>query len=399
MKPLEDITIIDLTRIAAGPFCTMQLADLGAKVIKVEAADSPDEARNFTPFVGQAETKMGGYFAQYNRNKKGITLNLKEQEGKEILKKLVKKSDILIENYRPGVMKRLGLDYGVLRQVNPKLIYVAISGYGQYGPYINRPAFDNSAQSVSGIWSINGYPDRPPVRVGTILGDLSAGLYGCIGLLAALHHARNTGTGQMVDIAQVDATLALTETMVTNYLMEGKVQKPMGNDHPFVMPYGAFKAKDGYVFFGAYTDKFWQLACEFFGEPEFAKEPDINTMVKRNDVMVYEERIKPKLTGWISKYSVNELMEGLADILPISPIQDVSQVVVDPQIKARDMIIEYEYPVGKIGMVGQPIKLSKTPADPRGLAPYLGEHNEEVYIRLLGMNKEELEVLKGKGVI
>ena len=399
MKPLEDITIIDLSKYAAGPFCTMIFADLGAEVIKVEALDSQDEARNFTPYIGRDETKMGGYFAQYNRNKKGITLNLKAPEGKEIFKKMVTKADVIIENYRPGVMKKLGLDYEVLKAINPRLVYVAISGYGHYSPYSNRPAFDNSAQAVSGIWSINGYPDRPPVRVGTIIGDFSASLFAAIGLLAALHHVKNTGTGQFVDIAQVDTTLAITETMVTNYMMEGKIQKPMGNDHPFVMPYSAFKAKDGYIFFGGYTDKLWPIACEFFGEPEFAHEPGIETMTKRNVVSVYEKRIKPKLVGWISKYTIAELMEGLAEKVPISPINDVTMVVKDPHVKARDMVIEYEYPVGKIGMIGQPIKMSQTPAEPRGPAPYIGEHNEEVYGKFLGIGPIELKALRENGVI
>ncbi len=399
MRPLEDITVIDLTRFAAGPFCTMHLADLGAKVIKVEHWKSMDDARNFIPFVGDGEKKISGYFAQYNRNKKGITLNLKKPEGQEILKRLVKKADAIVENFRPGVMKKFGLDYDVLKKVNPRIVYVAISGFGQYGPHIHRPAFDTVAQALSGLWSINGYPDRPPVRVGTIIGDFSAGLYAGVGLLAALHHVRNTGIGQLVDIGQVDSTLTLTETMVVNYMVEGKIQKPNGNDHPFVMPYSAFKAKDGYIFFGAYTDKLWNKACEFFGEPEFAEIPEIDTMVKRQVQSVYEEKIKPKVEEWISRYTIEELMEGLGDHVPITPINDVSKVVQDPQIIAREMVIENEYPEGKIGMIGQPIKLSETPANPKGLAPDLGQHNEEIYGELLEMGPEELEILREKDVI
>ncbi len=399
MKPLNDITIIDLSKYAAGPFCTMIFADLGAEVIKVESLNSPDEARNFTPYVGEGESKMCGYFAQYNRNKKGITLNLKEPEGKDIFKKLVKKADVVIENYRPGVMKKLGLDYEVLKVINPKIVYVAISGYGHKSPYSSRPAFDNSAQAISGIWSINGYPDRPPVRVGTIIGDLSASLFASIGLLTALHHVKKTGKGQFVDIAQVDTTLAITETMVTNYIMEGTIQKPMGNEHPFVMPYGSFKAKDGYIFFGGYTDKLWKIACEYFGEPEFANEPGIETMQKRNVKDVYEKRVKPKLENWIKQYTINELMEGLAEKLPIAPINDVSKVVKDPHVNAREMVLEYEYPVGKIGMIGQPIKMSETPAEPIGPAPYIGEHNETVYKKYLGIGPKELKDLRDRGVI
>lgn len=399
MNSLKDVTIIDLTRFASGPFCTVQLADLGANVIKVESNDMPDDARNFTPFLGEDDNRISGYFSQYNRNKKGITLNLKSNKGKEILMELVKKADALVENYRPGVMKKLGIDYEVLKKINQKLVYVAISGYGQYGPYITRPAFDNCAQALSGLWSINGYPDQPPVRVGTIIGDLSASLYGCIGLLAALHHARNTGQGQLVDVAQLDSTLSLTETLVTNYMVAGIVQKPLGNVHPFVMPYEIFLAKDGYIYFGGYTDKFWQNACEFFGEPEYANIPEIDTMVKRHVRSTYNKFVRPKLVEWISNYTIDELMDGLGDKLPIAPIKDVTQVVEDPQIKSRDMIIEVEYPQGKVGMVGQPIKLSETPANPVGLAPTVGQHNFEVFTEMLGLSSKEIDKLKEDGVI
>ena len=399
MNALQDVTVIDLTRFAAGPFCTVQLADLGAHVIKVESHTSADESRKFTPFLGEADHQLSGYFAQYNRNKKGITLNLRSERGRALLKRMLSKADVLVENYRPGVMAKMGLDYETLHRIYPKLVYVSISGYGQYGPYVTRPAFDNCAQALSGIWSTNGYPDRPPCRVGTIIGDLSASLYGCIGLLAALHHARNTGMGQLVDVAQLDSTLSLTETMVTNYIVEGKITRPMGNDHPFVMPYSAFKAKDGYIFDGGYTDKFWRLQCEFFGEPEFAERPDIDTMVKRNVRSTYESIIKPKLEEWIAQYTVEELMEGLGDKIPMAPVQDVSKVVEDPQVLARDMIVMTEYPQGRVGTVGQPIKLSETPADPTGLAPAVGEHNREVYLEWLGLTPEELDGLEREGIV
>ena len=399
MNALQDVTVIDLTRFAAGPFCTVQLADMGATVIKVESKTSADEARNFTPFLGEGDQQMSGYFAQYNRNKKGITLNLRSEEGKSLLKKMLAKADILVENYRPGIMKKMGLDYKTLHQLFPKLVYVSISGYGQYGPYVTRPAFDNCAQALSGIWSTTGYPDRPPCRVGTIIGDLSASLYGCIGALAALHHARNTGEGQWVDVAQLDSTLSLTETMVTNYMVEGKITKPLGNDHPFAMPYSAFKARDGYIFDGGYTDKFWRLQCEFFGEPEFADIPEIDTMVKRNVRSTYEKLVKPKLEEWISRYTVDELMEGLGDKIPIAPIKDVSQVVKDPQVLARDMIVETEYPQGKVGTVGQPIKFSETPANTSGLAPSVGEHNVEIYLDWLGLSQETFDEYNQRGII
>ena len=399
MNALQDVIVIDLTRFAAGPFCTMQLADLGATVIKVESRSSTDDARNFTPFLGEGEEQLSGYFAQYNRNKKGVTLNLRSDEGKALLLKMLDKADVLVETYRPGIMAKMGLDYETLHKRYPKLVYVSISGYGQYGPYVTRPAFDNCAQALSGIWSTNGYPDRPPCRVGTIIGDLSASLFGCIGLLAALHHARNTGEGQLVDVAQLDSTLALTETMVTNYMVEGKITKPLGNDHPFVMPYSAFKAKDGYIFDGGYTDKFWKLQCEFFGEPEYAEKPEVDTMVKRHVRETYDALVKPKLDEWIAQYTVDELMEGLGDKIPMAPIKDVSQVVKDPQILARNMIVKTQYPQGEVGVVGTPIKLSETPADPTGLAPAVGQHNREIFVDWLGLSEDEFSGYEGDGTI
>ncbi|MDR1832370.1 MAG: CoA transferase [Fusobacteriaceae bacterium] len=399
MNALEDLTVIDLTRFAAGPFCTLQLADLGAKVIKVESKDSADEARNFTPFLGEGDERISGYFVQYNRNKKGITLNLRSDEGKKLLLRMLEKADVLVENYRPGVMKKMGLDFETLHKIYPKLIFVSISGYGQTGPYIDRPAFDNCAQALSGIWSTTGYPDRPPCRVGTIIGDLAASLYGCIGVLAALHHVKNTGEGQYVDVSQLDSTLSLTEMMVVNYLVAGKITRPLGNDHPFVMPYSAFKAKDGYIFDGGYTDKFWRLQCEFFGEPELADDPEIDTMVKRHVRSTYERRVKPKLDEWIAQYTIAELMEGLGDKIPMAPILDVTGVVKDPQILSRNMIIEKDYPQGKVSGVGQPIKLSQTPADTSGSAPAVGEHNREIYLDWLGLSKEDLQSFEERGVI
>lgn len=398
-KPLQEFTVIDLTRIASGPFCTMTLADFGAKVIKVEGITEIDDTRKFFPRFGEDEKEMSGYFAQYNRNKKGIAVNLKTPEGCDLVRELAKNADVIIENYRPGVMKKFGLDYESLKKINPRIVYAAITGFGQYGPYVKRPAFDSNAQALGGLWSINGFEDRPPVRVGTIIGDLSASLYGTIGILLALLHAKNTGVGQMVDIAQADAVLSLTETLLVDYSLTGKVQSPLGNDNPNVRPYGMFKAKDGYVFFGAYTDKHWPIACEFFGEPEFAKEPGIDTMAGRLPLDVYNTRIKPKLEKWLSEYTVQELEDGLAEKIPLSAIKSVDQIVKDPQIIARNMVVEQVYETGKVSTIGQPVKLSETPADPIGAAPYLGEHTDMVLKEMLGLSDERIKSLKENGVV
>ena len=399
MQPLKDMTVLDLTRVVAGPYCTMILGDLGAKVIKVENPEDPDYVRTFEPFLGEGADSLSGFFAQYNRNKSGVSLNLKKEEGKEILKELVKKVDVLVENYRGGVMNKLGLGYDVLKEINPKLVYVAISGYGQDGPYVNRPSYDNCAQALSGIWSMNGYPDRPPVRVGTIIGDLAASFFGTIGLLTAYIHAQNTGQGQMVDVAQLDSTFCLTEIAVGNYSIDGKIQEPLGNVHPFVRPYDLYQSKDGYIFFGGYTDKFWKITCDFFGEPELLDDSEIDTMKKRYNEEVYLRKIKPKLDQWFSTYTSAELQAGLSEDVPLTPVNNIAQAMADPQLNARDMIIDYKHgdQIGKL--FGNPIKLSETPADPIGLAPALGQHNAEIFKEFLGYTQEKLEELHVKGVI
>jgi CoA:oxalate CoA-transferase len=377
----------------------MLLADLGATVIKVEHPDDPDYARTFPPFVSGDDEEFSAFFTQFNRNKLGITLNMKSPEGKTLLRKLVRRADVLVENFRPGTMERLGLGYEVLKKENPRLIYTAISGFGRTGPNASRPAYDNTGQAAGGLWSMNGYADRPPVRVGTIIGDLAASLYAAIGTLAALREAERGGEGQVVDISQQDSVLTLTENAVVRYTMEGDVASPLGNEHPFVRPYGQFPCKDGYVFFGGYTDKFWRITCELFGEPEVASDPEIDTMEKRFQQEVAERRVKPILERWFSKYTKAELEELAGDRIPLSAIKTIAEVVEDPHIAARDMIVKV--PVGGklVRMFGLPIKLSGTPGNACAKAPNPGEHNTFVYSRLVGLTPEELSKLAEDGAI
>ncbi|MEI5682118.1 MULTISPECIES: CaiB/BaiF CoA transferase family protein [unclassified Mesorhizobium] len=397
--PLKGVTVLDITRVVAGPFCSMLLADLGATVIKVEHPDDPDYARTFPPFVSGDDEEFSAFFTQFNRNKLGITLNMKSAEGKTLLRKLVRRADVLVENFRPGTMERLGLGYEVLKKENPRLIYTAISGFGRTGPNASRPAYDNTGQAAGGLWSMNGYADRPPVRVGTIIGDLAASLYAAIGTLAALREAERGGEGQVVDISQQDSVLTLTENAVVRYTMEGDVASPLGNEHPFVRPYGQFPCKDGYVFFGGYTDKFWRITCELFGEPEVANDPEIDTMEKRFDQSVAERRVKPLLERWFSAYTKAELEELAGDRIPLSAIKTIAEVVEDPHIAARDMIVKV--PVGGklVRMFGLPIKLSGTPGNACAKAPNPGEHNTFVYSRLVGLTPEELSKLAEDGAI
>lgn len=397
--PLKGLTVLDITRVVAGPFCSMLLADLGATVIKVEHPGDPDYARTFPPFVGPDDAQLSAFFTQYNRNKLGITLNFKSDDGKALLKKLIRNTDILVENFRPGTMDKLGLGYEVLQQINPRLIYTAISGFGRTGPNSSKPAYDNTGQAAGGLWSMNGYPDMPPVRVGTIIGDLAASFYAAIGTLAALRQAEKTGVGQVVDISQQDSVLTLTEHAVVRYTSKQEIAAPLGNDHPFVRPYGQFRCKDGYVFFGGYTDKFWAITCALFGEPDKAAEPAIDSMEKRFDPVVAETIVKPLLEGWFGKYTKAELEEMAGDKVPLSAIKNIAEVVEDPHIAARNMIVNVPIAGRLLGMFGQPIKLSGLTEIAFEKAPAPGEHNELVLARLAGVTPDEFEKLKTSGAI
>lgn len=384
--PLAGVIVLDVTRVVAGPFCTMMFADLGATVIKIENPNDPDYTRTFPPMVEDGDTQTSAFYAQYNRNKQGVALDLRSESGKAVFRKLVRKADILVENFRPGVMDRLGLGYDTLRLENPRLVYTAISGFGRTGPNASRPGYDNSGQASGGLWSMNGYPDKPPVRVGTIIGDLSASLYAAVGTLAALREAERTGAGQVVDVSQQDAVLSLTESAVVRYTVANEIAKPLGNDHPFVRPYGQFPCADGYVFFGGYTDKFWAITCALFGEPEMARDPRIDTMEKRFDPEVNETIVTPLLNRWFSRHTKAELEEMAGDDVPLSAIKSIDEVIADPHIRARGMIVDV--PVGGrvIEMMGLPIKLSGFCAPAHRSAPGVGEHNADILQGLLGLD-------------
>lgn len=397
--PLRGVTVIDITRVVAGPLTSMLLGDLGATVIKVESPSEPDYARDFPPFVGEGADRFSAFFAQFNRNKLGVDIDLKSDEGQELLLELVRRSDVLVENFRPGTMERFGLGWERLRSVNPALVYTAVSGFGQYGPSSRKPAYDNSGQATGGLWSMNGFPDREPVRVGTIIGDLSAALYAAFGTVAALREAERTGTGQIVDVSQQDAVLSLTENAVVSYTAAGKVTKPLGNDHPFVRPYSLFPCKDGHVFFGGYTQKLWAESCRIFGQPELLEDPEIATMEQRFDEEVYERRVKPVVEAWFADRTKLELEAMAGDRIPLNAVKDIPEVIADPHIGARDMVVDVPYAGGLLEMFGLPVKLSETPGDPRAVAPRPGQHNDAVFGGVLGLDGDRLAELRERGVI
>ncbi len=408
--PLAGITVIDLSRVVAGPYCTMMLADLGATVIKVEHPNDPDYVRDFPPHVGAAArpgaalesgAAPGGsaYFAQYNRHKLGVSLDLKHPDGKALLLEMIAKADVFVENFRPGTMDKLGLGWPTLQVANPRLIYTAISGFGQTGPHSPRPSFDSTAQAAGGLWSMNGEAGRPPVRVGSIIGDLAASFYATIGTLAALREVERSGVGQRVDISQQDSVVTLTESAIVNFTVNGAVATPLGSAHPFARPYGQFPCKDGFVFFGSYSDKLWRETCAIFGEPELAEDPEIDTMVKRFDEATYKRRIEPIIDRWFLPRTKAELEAMAGNRIALTPIKKIDEVVGDPHLRAREMFV----PVGvggiEVEVFGSPMKLSATPALVAGDAPLLGQHNREVYVDWLGMAPTRFAQLHADGVI
>lgn len=397
--PLDDVLVLDLTRVVAGPYCTQILGDFGARVIKIENPADPDYTRDFPPLVEEGGKRASGYFAQYNRNKEAVTLNLKHPEGVALFKRMVRQADIVVENFRPGVMARFGAAYEDLAAENPRLIYAAISGFGQFGPYSQRPGFDNTGQALGGLWSVTGYPDRPPVRVGTIIGDLAASLYASIGIMMALRARDLTGFGQQVDVSQQDSVFSLLEGTLASYQLEGKIQRPNGNKHPFLWLYDLYPCKDGYFFWGGYTDRFFRFTCEAFGEAEFAHDPEIDTVEKRMDYALYERKIEPKLREWFGRYTKQELEDMLADHVPAAPVKDVSELIDDPQLAARQMIEYLDLPGGKAAVPGVVPKLSATPGAVQAAPPALGQDSAPVFAELLGLDGKAVERLRAEGVI
>ena len=393
--PLDGLRVIDLSRVLAGPYATMVLADLGAEVIKVEQPGTGDEARSFGPF----QNGISAYFMSINRGKKSVTLNLREEEGKEILRGLVRQADILVENFRPGAMKRLGLDYEALRQENPRLIYAAASGFGQTGPLSDRGAYDMIIQAMGGIISITGEPGRPPVRVGTSIGDLTASLFTVIGILSALRHRDQTGEGQLVDIAMLDCQAAILENAVARYAVTGETPGPLGSRHPTITPFQIFSSKDGYFVIAIGNDATWQKFCESdsIRRPDLTTDERFATNPARTENHAEVETI---LNGIFASKTTDEWLEELEKIgVPCGPIQGVDQVVSHPQIKAREMIVEIDHPdAGPLMMPASPLKLSQTPPKTEVPSPRLGQHTEEVLAGVLGLSQEKIAELAEGGV-
>lgn len=391
-KALENIRVLDFTRVLAGPFCTMMLADLGAEVIKVERPQEGDDARSFGPFVG----KESAYFMSINRNKKSICLNLKNRDAIQIVKQMIPKVDVVVENFRPGVMDKLGLGYQELRKLNRGLIYATSSGFGSTGPYSQLPAYDLILQGMGGIMSITGEDADHPIKVGSSIADIFAGVFCAIGILAALNHREKTGEGQMVDVSMLDCQVAILENAISRYFVSGENPVPIGNRHPSIAPFATLHTASGFLNIAVGNDSLWEKFCQLIGKPELAKDPRFLDNNSRNTNW---DSLKPILEDVLRKETKESWIEKLqAAGVPCGPINTIADVVRDPQVLHRKMIVEVEHPVaGKLKMPGCPIKLSVTPASVEKPSPTLGQHQEEILCGFLGLDRAELERLKNSG--
>ena len=392
--PLAGIRVLDLTRILAGPYATMILRDLGAEVIKIEQPGTGDEARDFGPF----KNNFSLYFMSVNRGKKSVTLNLKSPRGKELFLELVKGSDILVENFRPGTMEKLGLAYASLKKHHPSLLYAACSGFGQTGPYAMRGAYDMIIQGMGGIISITGEPDRPPVRVGTSIGDITSALFTTIGILSALRHRDQTGEGQFIDVGMLDCQVAILENAMVRYFSTGDIPRPLGRRHPAITPFEVFESADGYVVIAIGNNELWRKFCEHVGRPELIDDERFHTNALRTE---NHESLFPILAEIMCYRTTDAWVEALEAIgVPCGPVNTVDKVANDPQVLARDMIAEVEHDTtGTVQVPGIPIKLSETPGQIDAPAPNLGEHTSEVLTGLLRLGAEEVNQLKQDGIV
>lgn len=392
---LNGVKVLDLTRVLAGPYCGMLLADMGATVYKIEMPVKGDDSRAFGPFVKGESV----YYMNFNRGKEGCTLNLKTPEGKEIFKEMVKKADVVIENYRPGTMEKLGLGYDVLKEVNPGIIYGAVSGFGHTGPYSKRAGYDIIGQAMGGLMSTTGWPGGEPTRTGTPIGDVLGGLSLTIGVLGALVNKQKTGEGEKVDVSLVDSVVSAMTNINMIYLATGKIPERIGNRYESTYPYDSFKTKDGSVIIGAGNDKLFALLCKEMGKPELVSDPRFAAV---KDRVANHVAMKEIVESWTKQQTVDEVADRLTAIgVPSCPINTLDRVVVDPQIAGdRDMFPEMDHPVaGKMRLTNNQLKFSHKKAYPRSPAPVLGQDNAKVYAQLLGFDEQKLAELKANHVI
>jgi formyl-CoA transferase/CoA:oxalate CoA-transferase len=391
--PLAGIKVLDISRVLTGPFATMLLGDLGAEVIKVEMPRTGDETRAWGPPYIAGES---AYFLSINRNKKSITVNLKHPQGREIIHKLAKDADVMVENFLPGTVERLGVDYETIQKINPRVIYCSISGYGQDGPYRDYPAYDLLMQGEGGFMSITGEKDGDPVRIGVAIIDIGAGMYAVTGILSALLARKETGRGQYIDVSLLDTEVSWLTYMACNYFASGKDPLRLGSAHPSIVPYRAYRAKDKYFILAVGNDAIWQRFCAALELP-FANDPRFATNAKRVENREVLDRLLGEIFAqkearyWVEKLNVNKV--------PCGMINAISEVVSHPQVLHRGMVVKMEHPkAGEIRVLGNPLKFSALDVAYRLPPPLLGQHTEEI-LSGLGYSAGEIEELRANGVI
>ncbi|MBT2617235.1 MULTISPECIES: CaiB/BaiF CoA-transferase family protein [unclassified Bacillus (in: firmicutes)] len=391
MKPLQGLKVLDLSRILSGPYCTMILADMGADVIKIEAPQGDDTRTWGPPFIGTESC----YFLSVNRNKKSLVLNLKTSEGKAIFLDLVKSADIVVENFRPGTIDKLGISYNVMKEINEKIILASISGFGQTGPYAKRPGYDVIAQGMGGLMSVTGEPDGTPMKAGFSFADLGSGMWALIGILMALQARNRTGKGQWVDASLLDTMISWQTYLATGFFATGINPQPMGSAHPSICPYQVFQANDGYFNVGVGNETHWKKFCQIL-KLNIANEPRFSTNSKRVEnrdqlIPILENRFKEESF----KYWV-EILDAVG--IPAGPVYQLSDLYADPHVSEREMLLSLQHPtLGEIKQVGIPIKLSDTPGELKTPPPLLGEHSNEI-LQELGYNEEDIIKLYNNGV-
>ncbi|MBN9245335.1 MAG: CoA transferase [Mesorhizobium sp.] len=398
---LSGVKVIDLTQMLAGPYCTMMLADHGAEVVKIEPVGG-DPTRHFGPFpADDAERHFGGYFQSTNRNKLSIALDLKKPEARDLLLRLVRGADILVENFRAGVMDRLGLGYEALAAENPRLVYAAIRGFGDprtgQSPHVDRPAFDVVAQAMGGAMGITGPDALTPIKIGPGIGDIFPAALAAFGILAAHHHAARTGQGQFVDVAMYDGIVSLCERMVYQYSYTGRSPVPEGNQHPILCPFGTFPARDGQVTIGCPRDTFWVELAAAMGRPELADDPRFRT---NNDRLAHRDETVAAVEAWTRTRSKAEIAEALGTRVPFGAVNTAADIYADPHMAVREMLVEVEHPgsANPVTIASTPIRMTATPGGVTRRAPTTGEDTDAV-LRSLGLEAGEIAALKAAKIV
>ncbi|KXL52481.1 succinyl-CoA:(R)-benzylsuccinate CoA-transferase subunit BbsF [Anaerotignum neopropionicum] len=391
-KALEGLKVVDLTTALNGPFCTMILADYGAEVLKIEPIDG-EQCR----FWGPIDEKSGesGFYNYVNRNKKGATLNLKSEKGLELFYELVKDADVLVENFRGGVTKKLKIDYETIKKMNPAIIYASGSGFGQYGPITHRPCYDIVAQAMGGMINLTGFQDTNPVKVGPSVADHVAGIYLSLGVMLALYNRKITGVGQLVDVSMFDTIFSILENALVNYTIGGVITERNGNVDPSISPFDVYACKDGFVAVGVGNDRLFQKFCNTIGHPELLEDPRYTTNELRR--MNYIPDLQNIISQWSSDFTKGEVEAIMEEAgIPCGPVLNVKEAIEHPHIKAREMMVHCEHPTaGDQYFQGCVIKLSETPGEVVTPSPLLGQHNAEIF----GLTEEEVKKLKTEGVM